>query len=198
MTIASITDLKDLTICAVFTQLVIMLVIVSGQNCSDTVGSLNYNMNSTNIAQGKTFIVADHQYTVYCDGNVIGWKFCYQLYGNNGSVISFIAGIWRSSGINRSGSTSYMQVNSSVISYFQNGSNGTTYCQRVDLSATDQFTAPAGSVVGLYSNVAPMFSSLKTTSSNTTVYMFDENGTEYNTSDGEVGNYNIAIELYLG
>ena len=183
---------------AVFIQLFIMLVIVSSHNCSRTVGSLNHNMNSIPIVQDQTVILADHQYTVPCDGNVIAWRFCYQLFGNNGSVVSFSAGIWRSSNTNYSGSTNFMQVNSSVISFYQNVSGGASYCQTFNLSTTDQYTAPAGSVVGLYSNVGEMFSSLLNTSSNITAYKFDGNRTDVNVSDSEVGSYNIAIELYLG
>ena len=181
---------------AVVTQLFIMLVIVSGQSCSDTVGSLNNNTNSTAIAEIQTVILVDHQYTVPCDGKVIAWRFCYKLYGNNQSV-SFSAGVWKPSGTNHSGNTNYMQVNSSVISFYLNGS-GEASCQRVNLSSTDQYTAPAGSVVGLYSNVGLMFSPLLNTSSNVTAYKFDGNRIDVNISDGTVGNYNIAIELYLG
>ena len=181
---------------AVVTQLFIMLVIVSSQNCLDTVGSSDYNMNSTPITQDQTVIFADRHYTVLCDGNVMAWKFCYQLFGNNQSL-SFSAGVWKPSGTNRSGNTNYMQVNSSVISFYLNGS-GDASCQRVDLSTTDQYTAPAGSVVGLYSNVGIMYPQLLNTSSNVTAYKFDGNRTDVNISDGEVGSYNIAIELYLG
>ena len=180
----------------VVTQLFIVLVIVSGQSCSDTVGSLNRNVNSTPITQGQTVIFADHQYTVPCDGNVIAWRFCYQLFGNNQSV-SFSAGVWRSGEVNYNGSTNFMQINSSVISFYPNGWSDTSY-QRVNLSATDQYTAPAGSVVGLYSNVGLMFSPLLNTSSNVIAYKFDGSRTDINIGDGEVGSYNIAIELYLG
>ena len=189
-------SIKYLTMYVVFTQLFIVLVIVSGQNCSDTVGSLKHNINSTPITEDQTVILADRQYTVPCDGNVISWRFCYQLYGNNESV-SFSAGVWRASGTDHSGSTNFMLVNSSVISFYQNDS-GYGSCQRVNLSTTDQYTAPAGSVVGLYSNAGLMFSSLLNTSSNVKAYKFDGNRTDVNTSDGEVGSYNIAIELYLG
>ena len=183
---------------AVVTQLFIMLVIVSSQNCSDTVGSLNRNMNSIPISQDETIIFTDHQYTVPCDGNVIAWRFCYQPFGNNGSVISFSAGIWRSSNMNYSGSTNFMQVNSSVISFYQNDSGDASYCQTFNLSTTDQYTVPTGSVVGLYSNTGTMYPLLLNTSSNVTAYKFDGNRTDVNISDGKVGSYNIAIELYLG
>ena len=190
---------------AVFIQLFIMLVIVSGQGCSDIVGSLNRNVNSTPITQDQTVILADRQYTVPCDGNVTAWRFCYQPFGNNGSVISFSAGVWRisktnySDSTNYSGSVNYMLINSSVISFSLDGSGDANYpCQILNLPLTDQYTAPAESVVGLYSNGGTMYPLLLNTSSNVTAYKFDGNRTDVNISDGEVGSYNIAIELYLG
>ena len=52
--------------------------------------------------------------------------------------------------------------------------------------------------MGLYSNTGLMYSPLLNTSSNVIAYKFDGNRTNVNISDGEVGSYNIAIELYLG
>ena len=74
----------------VVTQLSIMLVIVSGQSCSRIVGSSKYNVNSTAITQDQTVIFTDNQYTVPCDGNVIAWRFCCQIFGNNRSVYHLV------------------------------------------------------------------------------------------------------------
>ena len=178
---------------AVFTQ---MVIVVSAQNCSDTVGFLDCN-NGNPVTQNQTFILIDQQYTIPCKGHVTAWEFCY-LAQNQSTNVSFYAGIWRKiNTTNHSGNiTTYVQVNSNVITFLP---NGTTYsCQRVNVSVEDQFIAPAGSVVGLYSNVGTMWSLLLYTSSNITTYMFNGNPKNVTINDGKMVNYRIAIKLHLG
>ena len=74
--------------------------------------------------------------------------------------------------------------------------SGVFSCQRVDLSTTDQFTVPAGSVVGLYSNVGVQLLHTDTNISITT-YQFSGNKST-NADNGYNVNYNIAIRVHLG
>ena len=167
---------------------------VSGQECTDTVtvGSLSHDNNIVTIDQ--TFILAG--YTVPCSGTVIAWEFCYQL-----SITSstFYPGIWR---ITRTmGNTDYTLVQSNTVTYDQSVRDPqdphNLGCQIFNLSDTDQFTAPAGSVVGLYSNVQTQLLHTNTDSSITT-YQFSGNQSSVtitgNTNDV---NYNINIRVHL-
>ena len=88
--------------------------------------------------------------------------------------MTFYPGIWRITGINGP-NTDYRLVQSNTITYDSSiNTGGVDSCQRVNLSTTDQFTAPAGSVVGLYSNVGPQLLHTNTDSS-TTTYQFSGN-----------------------
>ena len=99
----------------------------------------------------------------------------------------------------RGSNTDYELVQSYSVTYDQSiQTSGNDYCQRVNLSTTDQFTEPAGSVVGLYSNVGTQLLHTNTNSSITT-YQFDQN----QSSVTKAGNnndvdYNIAIRVHLG
>ena len=62
---------------------------------------------------------------------------------------------------------------------------------------TDQFTAPVGSVVGLYSNVGTQVLHTNTDSSITT-YKFSGNQSSVRTTGNNDVNYNIAIRVHLG
>ena len=175
---------------AVFTQLFI-LVAVSDQDCSNTVGFLNFSNDI--ITEDQTFILYDHQHTISCEGNVTAWEFCYQT-GN--TTVSFNASVWKTARNN------FTQVNSNNITFISNGSDVYS-CQIFNLSEADQFTAPAGSVVGLYSNKGTMRSTLlstKNTSSNITTYRFHgkpKDVLSINYTEA-VLNYSIAIKVYLG
>ena len=140
---------------------------VSGQQCTDTVGSLSHDSNIVTFDQ--TFILAG--YTVPCSETVVAWEFCYRI--NSGSV-TFYPGIWKITRAN-GGNTVYELVQSNSVTYNQSiQTSGVDSCQRVNLSTTDQFTAPAGSVVGLYSNVGTQLLHTNTNSSVTT-YNFSGN-----------------------
>ena len=95
----------------------------------------------------------------------------------------------------------YELVQSNTITYDPSiQTSGIDSCQRVNLSTTDQFTAPAGSVVGLYSNVGTSRPQLLHTNidSSITTYQFSGNEISVSAGDGTDVNYNIAIRVYLG
>lgn len=189
----SVTDLniRILAVYAVFTQ---MVVVISAQNCSDTVGFLDRDGNLT--IQDQTYLLTDQQYTVPCKGKVTAWEFCYQAQGPNTTSVSFYAGIWNT--VNHSGNITYVQANSNVIAFVP---NGTKYsCQIFNVSVEDQFIAQAGSIVGLYSNTGIMSPQLLYTNSNdTTTYRFGGNPKNVAISDDdEMFDYRIAIKLHLG
>ena len=179
---------------AVFTQLVVA---ISTQNCSDTVGFLDRD-NGKLLTQNQTYLLADQQYTVPCKGKVIAWEFCYLAQARHTNV-SLYVGIWRMiDATDHSGSITYVQVNSNVIAFVPDGRSYT--CQRFNLSVKHQFIAPAGSIVGLYSNLGPMFSLLLYTNSNDiTGYMFNGNrkNITINAND-KMFDSRISIKLHLG
>ena len=166
--------------------------VVSGQECTDTVGSLNHDSNIVPLDQ--TFILAG--YTVPCNGTVVAWEFCYR---RSGALLTFYPGIWRITGTNDN--RDYALVQSNSITYDASiRTNGTSddQCQRVNLSVTNQFTAPAGSVMGLYSNVGTRLLHTNTNSSRTT-YQFNGNQSSVSKAGNKYDvNYNIAIRVYLG
>ena len=175
-------------------NILLQIVAISGQECTDTVGSLSHDSNI--VSHGQTFILAG--YTVPCNGTVVAWEFCYRI--SNGSV-TFYPGIWRITGTMAS-NTDYALVQSNSVTYdasFQtDSSNHINLCQRVNLSTTDQFIAPAGSVVGLYSNVITQLLHTNTDNSITT-YRFSGNQSRINnTGNNEDVNYNIAMIVHLG
>ena len=127
---------------------------VSGQDCTDTVGSLSHDNNI--VTAGQTFILAG--YTVPCNGTVVAWEFCYQISG--AMLVTFYPGIWRIT--ETSGNTDYTLVQSNNVTYDssvrdpQDPITGFA-CQIFNLSDTDHFTALAGSVVGLYWNTVTTY-----------------------------------------
>ena len=165
---------------------------VSGQECTDTVGSLNHDSNI--VPDGVTFILAG--YTVPCNRTVVAWDFCYRR--ASGSV-TFYPGIWRVTETNDN--RDYALVQSNSITYDASiWTSGTSIdqCQRVSLSVTDQFTAPAGSVVGLYSGIGPLLLHTNTDNSIAT-YQFNNNRSSVTINLGATDvNYNIAIRVHLG
>ena len=175
----------------------LILYTVSGQECIDTVtvGSLSHDNNIVTIDQ--TFILAG--YTVPCSGTVVAWEFCYRL--SDSPSVTFYPGIWRITGT-MSGNTDYALVQSNNVTYDQSvrdpqDPTSIYPCQIFNLSDTDKFTAPAGSVVGLYSNVETQLPHTNTYSSITT-YQFSGNQSNVITTDNNGAvNYNIAIRVYV-
>ena len=171
---------------------------VSGQECTDTVtvGSLSHDGNI--VTADQTFILAG--YTVPCSGIMVAWEFCYQLSG--GASVTFYPGIWRITGT-MSGNTDYTLVQSNNVTYDPSVRDpqdplNPHFCQIFNLSDTDQFTAPAGSVVGLYSNVQTQLLHTNTSSSITTYQFSGNQSSVSNAGDSNDVNYNIAIKVHLG
>ena len=154
--------------------------------------------HDTNIVPAdQTFIFAG--YAVPCSGTVVAWEFCYQISGQ--TSVTFYPGLWRITGTMGS-NTDYTLVQSNTVTYNQSVRDPNTFssfsCQIFNLSDADQFTAPAGSVVGLYSNVGTQLLHTNTDSSITT-YQFSGNHSSVSNA-GNTGdvNYNIAIRVHLG
>ena len=164
---------------------------VSDQDCIDIVGSLCHDSNI--VTRGQTFILAG--YTVTCNGIVVAWEFCYRI--SDATSVTFYPGIWRITG--KSGSnTDYELIQSNSVTYDSSfRTSGDDSCQRVNLSTTDQFTAPAGSVVGLYSVDGVQLLHTNTNSSITT-YQFSGNKSVHTAGNNDNVNYNIAVRAHLG
>ena len=166
-------------------------VAVSGQECTGTVGSLSHDSNIVTVSQ--TFILAG--YTIPCSGTVVAWECCYRISYNKS--VTFYPGIWRitrTMGIN----TDYELIQSNSVIYDSTiQTSGNDGCQRVNISTTDQFTAPSGSVVGLYSNVETQLLHTNTNNSITT-YRFSGNQSSVTAGNDDDVNYNIAIRVHLG
>ena len=163
---------------------------VSGQECTDTVGSLSHDSNS--VPQGQTFILAG--YTVPCNNTVVAWEFCYQV---TGAIVPFYPGIWRITETNDN--RDYALVQSNSITYDASiQTSGIDSCQRVNLSVTDQFTAPAGSVVGLYSGIGTILLRTNTDSSITTYQCSGNQSSISNADNNDNVNYSIAVRVHLG
>ena len=166
---------------------------VSGQECTDTVGFLSHDDNI--VTHAHTFIFAG--YTVPCNGTVVAWQFCYRIGNTSLMTVTFYPGIWRITGT--MGNTDYELFQSNRVTYDPRGSGDDLYpCRIFNLSTTDQFIAPAGSVVGLYSNTGTQL--LYTNNDNSiTTYQFSGNRSDVKITGGtDDVNYNIAIRVHLG
>ena len=176
---------------------VIVVNAVSGQECTgaDTVGSLDHGNNI--VTADQTFIFDG--YIVPCNRTVFAWEFCYQIGNTNLMTVMFYPGIWRITRRRKNGSTDYELIQSNSVAYDPRGSSDNLYpCKIFNLSTTDQFTAPAGSVVGLYSNAGPQLLHTNTDNSITT-YQFKRNQSDVRITGGTTNvNYNIAIRVHLG
>ena len=172
------------------------VIAVTSQDCTDIVGSLSHN--GSDVDPDPTFILAD--YIVPCSGTVVAWEFCYQRSGV--TSVTFYPGIWRITGT-RDSNTDYALVQSNNVTYdpsvqdSQDPAN-TFPCQIVNLSDTDQFIAPAGSVVGLYASVGTQLLHTDNNDSSITTYRFCENQSSVSASNSDDVNYNIAIRVYVG
>ena len=128
---------------------------------------------------------------------MVAWEFCYRKIA--ATSVTFYPGIWRITGTMDGNNTDYKLVQSNSVTYDVSvQTSGNDACQRVNLSTTDQFTAPAGSVVGLYSNINAQLLYTNTDSSITT-YRFSGNQSSVSgPGNSNDVNYNIAIRLHLG
>ena len=148
------------------------------------------------VTVDQTFILAG--YTVPCSGIVVAWEFCYQ---RSNATVTFYPGIWRIIETRGNGNTDYALVQSYTVTYnasVRDPQDPSDFpCRRFNISDTDQFTAPAGSVVGLYSNVGTQLPRTNTDSSITT-HQFSGNQSSISTTSNSDVNYNIAIRVHLG
>ena len=148
------------------------------------------------VTADQTFILAG--YTVPCSGTVVAWEFCYRL---SNAPVTFYPGIWRITDTMGS-NANYTLVQSNTVTYDQilrDPQDPSNFpCQTFNLSDIDQFIAPAGSVVGLYSNTGTQLLHTNTDSSITT-YRFSGNQSSVSIN-GNINNvnYNIAIRVHLG
>ena len=175
--------------------LFVHFVVVNGQKCVDKVGSLAHD--DVRVLADYTFIFTDSEYTVACEGIVIAWEFCYRTQRNT-TVMTFYPGIWIPT------ETGYTLVQSSTVTYTTpqvGDGNNNVLCQTFNLSEADQFTAPAGSVVGLYSNITRLQSFLlrteRTNMPSLTSYRFPGNHSIVNATNGNT-RYSIALRVHLG
>ena len=169
--------------------------VVSGQECTGPIGSLRHD--SDFIAQNVTYILSSHNFMIPCRKIVAAWEFCYQT--SDTTSVTFYPGVWRITGV-KGDSTDFALVQSTGVTYNPSNQTGSiTGCQRVNLSTIDQFTAPADSVVGLYSNFGAQ---LLHTSSSLSIITYKSAGNQSVVTDakidGNVANYNIAIRVHFG
>ena len=172
--------------------------VVNGTN-NGVFGSLNYD--SSIIDEDQTYILAG--YTIPCNGTVVAWEFCYQI--SSVSSATFYPGIWRITDQNMdNGDTDYEPIQTSTVTFNPNGtSSNTNPCQNYTLSDGEQFIAPSGSVIGLYSNsgtARPLL--LRTDNMDNSVTTFRFSGNRSSINNAQPGrnqdvNYNIAIRVYL-
>ena len=160
---------------------------VSGQVCTapDTTAGLRF-LTGTPISSTQTYILAG--YTVPCEGIVTSWEFCYQL--TIVPSVEIIPGIWQ-----RTGNT-YSLIQSNRIMFNPNV-GGTFSCQTYTVPVAQRFTAPSGSVMGLYAGLNVQL--LRNTgNSGITTYQIVGNQNSVTISRAVDVNYNIAIRVYLG
>ena len=140
---------------------------------------------------------------VGCEGIVTAWEFCYRLINDTpAESATFYPSIWIPSEIN--GTLHYTLIQSSCVTFTPGQVDSTTeniLCPRVNLSTIDQFTAPAGSVVGLYSHSRrgelELLHNIRGQSSITT-YRFHGNHSNIQVANDSDISYNIALRVHLG
>lgn len=172
--------------------------VVGGQKCPDTIGSLRHN--NVGIIADQTFILANREYKVTCEGTVIAWEFCYRV--RNQASATFYPSIWLAEAGNN-GTMNYTLIRSNNVTFttpssVANDSNA-ILCQTFNLSKVDQFIAPAGSVVGLYSNSVQLLRTNKAMSLITT-YISPGNKSNIQTASFDTRDigYNIGLRAHLG
>ena len=162
-----------------------------GKDCTDTVsvGSLKQDNTDHNavINEGQTFILAG--YVIPCSGTVVAWEFCHRI--SSVPLATFYPGIY----VNASDlSTDYRLIQLTNVTFDTRGNDIINKCQKFNVSVMDQFTAPVGSYVGLYSNTNAQLLCTNTSDSITT-YQFSGNQSSGSYDDVH---YNIAVRVHLG
>ena len=169
--------------------------LVCGQECTNTttVGSLYQDVSKTTNAD-HTYILTG--YTIPCNGTVIAWEFCYKTSG--AKLVTFYPGIWRKNETNNNNrkNKNYFLVQSNKVTYSPEG----VECQIFDVSVADQFSASAGSIIGLYVDKgqpsAQLLFSKKDKSTET--YEFEKNPSSVNAQPGINKNINISLKVHIG
>ena len=173
-------------------------VVVDGSNERKTDGSLKYG--SSNIDEDKTYILAG--YTVPCSGTVVAWEFCYRI--NEATSVTFYPGIWRIIDQKKNGDTEYELIQSNTVTFNTSATSNTRTCQNFTLSHREQFIAPSGSVIGLYSNrgdAQPQL--LRTDDIDGSITTFEFKGNKSSIPKAKPDDkkndvdYNIAIRVHL-
>jgi len=140
------------------------------------------------IETSQTYILTE--YTVQCEGIVTMWEFCYQILVS--PPVTFYPGIWENTG-----GTTYSLIQSNTVTFNPSVGGSMFSCQNYTLPVTEQFTAPSGSVVGLYSNLNVQL--LRNTVNNQiTTYQVNGNQSSVDGRGTNDVNYNIAIRVHLG
>ena len=143
------------------------------------------------ITEDQTYILAG--YVVQCEGIVTTWEFCYQIL--NATSVTFYPGIWNTS--SSGGDTTYSLIQSNTVTFTPNGTSPDS-CQNYTLPATEQFIAPSGSVVGLYSNKGMQRTLLLHTGTTNQITTYEVHGNQSTiSSSADVVNYNIAVRVHL-
>ncbi|XP_065899877.1 uncharacterized protein [Dysidea avara] len=179
---------------SIYAVVIQVLLSVSGQVCTapETVGSLVHD--EMIITADQTYILTG--YRVQCEGIVTTWEFCYQILG--APSVTFYPGIWENNG--RSGSdTMYSLIQANTVTFDPNGFSSFS-CHNYTLPVTEQFTAPSGSVVGLYSNrgtARPLLLHSATNNNQITTYQVNGNQSSVSVRNRDDVNYNIAIRVYF-
>ena len=173
----------------------------TSQECMDDAGSLNND--GLNVANRLTFIFADPEYQVDCERIVVAWEFCYRMLDNApAKPVIFFPGIWMPNETN--GTLHYTLIQSNHITFTPAQIGSTTnsiLCPRVNLSKTDQFTAPAGSVVGMFSYIRrnePIILRTNKGGLSITTYRFDGNQSSVQVANDSDIDYNIALKAHFG
>jgi len=142
------------------------------------------------IDEGQTYILTG--YTVQCEGIVTIWELCYRRPLISLGTLTFYPGIWENTV-----DTTYSLIQSNSVTFNPSGIGIAVLCQNYTLPETEKFTAPSGSVVGLYSN---NFGQLLRTDDNSQITTYQVNGNQNSVVGGSTNdvNYNIAIRVHFG
>ena len=120
------------------------------------------------------------------------WEFCYRLL--TVPSLTFNPGIWEKTG-SSGGDPIYSLIQSNTVTF--NPSVGSTFsCQNYTLPVTEQFTAPSGSVVGLYADLNVLL--LRITGISQITYQVTGNQSSVVGGSTNDVKYNIAIRVHLG
>ena len=155
--------------------------------------------NGIDVVVDRTFIFADQEYKIACNGTVIAWEFCYRVQQSR-KLMTFYPSIWMPNETTDNGTIGYTLLRSSTVTFIPvrvgNNSNSDFSCQIFNLSKVDQFIAPEGSVVGLYSIMREDLLRTNKRVSSFTTYQFvgNQSNVEITVNTG----YNIALRAHLG